>query len=182
LLGDRFAGTTQLGGEILELGKAIFHRQNSRLVIDMHLGCKRVRRDRRREDIDQAPRRMPRQQMSAADLAPLAIALLGLVVLADLIFSLSHPDRLGLPERECVHRAGGPASAVGAMAVAGGLRIARYDNRDSTAEALLGKRLLILAHGLSVRSSARHAMTLSRRRERVAAYGGRLQAGRPAAS
>jgi len=46
--------------------------------------------------------------MAAADLAPLAIALLGLVVLADLVFPLSHLDLLGLPEREGVDRAGGP--------------------------------------------------------------------------
>ena len=42
--------------------------------------------------------------MAAAGLAPLAIAPLGLVVLADLVFSLGHLDRLGLPERECVDR------------------------------------------------------------------------------
>src|SRR5439155_17302394 len=99
LLGDRLAGAARLFGEVLELGEAIFHAQHGRLVVDVHLGCKRKSRDRRRVDVDQAPLRMPRQQMAAADLAPLPVAPLVLVVLADLVFSLGHLDRLGLPER-----------------------------------------------------------------------------------
>src|SRR5437867_10717833 len=92
--------------------------------------------------------------MAAADLAPLAIAPLVLVVLADLVVSLGHLDRLGFPERECVDRAGRPAPAVGAMAVAGAYRIARDLKRDSTAEALSCEGLFILAHQLSLRLSA----------------------------
>ena len=84
--------------------------------------------------------------MAAADLAPLAIAPLVLVVLADLVFSLGHLDRLGLPERECVDRAGGPAPAGRAVAVAGAHRIAGDDNLDGTAVALPLEGLLILAH------------------------------------
>src|SRR6266513_4339716 len=93
--------------------------------------------------------------MAAADLAPLPIAPLVVVVLADLVFSLGHLDRLGLPERECVHRAGGPAPTGGAVAVASALRIARDDNRDSSAKALPFEGLFILAHEFSLRSSAR---------------------------
>src|SRR5882672_6025261 len=89
---------------------------------------------------------MPCQQMAAAGLAPLPVALLVRVVLADLVFSLRHLDRLGLPERECVDRAGGPAPAGGAVAVAGALRIARDRDLDGTAVALPFKGLLILAH------------------------------------
>ena len=83
-----------------------------------------------------ARKEVPRQQMAAADLAPLPIAPLVLVVLADLVFSLGHLDRLGPPGRERVDRARGPAPTRGAMAVASALRIACDDNRDSTAEAL----------------------------------------------
>src|SRR5947208_14154326 len=93
--------------------------------------------------------------MAAAGLAPLPVAPLVLVVLADLVFSLGHLDRLGLPERECVDRAGGPAPTGGAVAVASALRIARDDNRDSAAEALPFERLFILAHEFFLRSSAR---------------------------
>src|SRR6266480_5101698 len=88
--------------------------------------------------------------MTAADLAPLPIAPLVLVVLADLVFSLGHLDRLGLPERERVDRAGGPAPTGGAMAVASAHRIARDDNRDGAAEALTFEGLFILAHEFSL--------------------------------
>ena len=93
--------------------------------------------------------------MAAADLAPLAIALLVLVVLADLVFSLGHLDRIGVPERERVDRAGGPAPAVGAMAVAGAHRLARDGNRDGTAEALPCESLFALAHVRALRSGRR---------------------------
>src|SRR5436189_4283740 len=93
--------------------------------------------------------------MAAADLAPLPIAPLVLMVLADLVLSLGHLDRLGPPERECVDRAGGPAPTGGAMTVASARRIARYDNRDSATEALPFEGLFIRAHQFSLRSSAR---------------------------
>src|SRR6266513_513689 len=84
--------------------------------------------------------------MAAALLAPLPIAPLVLVVLADLVFSLGHLDRLGLPQREGVDRAGGPAPTGGAMAVASALRIAGDFNRHSAAVALRFEGLFIVAH------------------------------------
>lgn len=60
LLGDRLAEAAQVFGEVLEFGEAIFHVQHGRLVIDVHLGCKRKCRDRRRVDVDQTPLRVPR--------------------------------------------------------------------------------------------------------------------------
>src|ERR1035437_10943361 len=112
----------------------------------MHSGRKRKRGNRRRVDIDQTPLGVPGEQMAAADFAPLAIVVLVLVLLADLVFSLRHLDRLGLPERECVGRSGGPASAGGAVAVARALRVARDGDLDGTAVALPFEGLLILAH------------------------------------
>src|SRR5947207_12165347 len=88
--------------------------------------------------------------MAAAGLAPLPVAPLMLVVLADLVFSLGHLDRLGLPEREGVDRAGGPAPAGGAMTIASALRIPRDFNRDGAAIALPFEGLFILAHEFSV--------------------------------
>src|SRR6266516_3149027 len=106
--------------------------------------------------------------MAAADLAPLPIAPLVLVVLIDLVFSLGHLDRLGLPERECVDRAGGPAPTGGAMAVASALRIARDNDRDSAAKALPFEGLFVLAHEFSLRSRSRcdiaHSVSRSKRR------------------
>src|SRR3954469_6307504 len=84
--------------------------------------------------------------MAAADFAPLPIALLRLVVLPDVLLTFSHRDGLGLPQRERVHRAGGPAPAVRAMAVAGALGVTRHDELDRTTEALPLERLLVLAH------------------------------------
>src|SRR3954469_19052077 len=91
--------------------------------------------------------------MAAAGLAPLPIASLVGVVLADLVLSLGDLDRLGLPERERVDRAGGPAPASFAVAVAGALRIAGDFNRDGAAVALPLVGLTILAHAFSLRSS-----------------------------
>src|SRR5689334_990407 len=107
---------------------------------------------------------MPCQEMAAAGLAPLPIAPLVRVVLADLVLSLGHLDRLGLPERECVDRSGGPAPARLAMAVTGALRIPRDFNRDGAAVALPFVGLFILAHELSVRSRSRRdiVQTVSR--------------------
>src|SRR2546421_1327846 len=93
--------------------------------------------------------------MAAAGLPPLPVAPVVLVVLADLVFSLGHLDRLGLPERECVDRAGGPAPARGAMTVASALRIPRDFNRDGAAVALPFEGPFILAHEFSVRSRSR---------------------------
>src|SRR5438477_1384180 len=93
--------------------------------------------------------------MAAAGLAPLPVAPLVLVVLADLVFSLGHLDRFGLPERECVDRAGGPAPARGAVAVAGALRIPRDFNRHGAAVALPFEGPSILAHEFSLRSRSR---------------------------
>jgi hypothetical protein len=109
-----------------------------------------------------ARKEVPRQQMAAADLAPLPKAPLVLVVLADLVFSLGHLDRLGLPERECVDRARGSAPTRGAMAVASALRIACDDNGDSTAEALPFEGLFILAHEFSLRSRSRRDIAPTR--------------------
>src|SRR5436189_2581726 len=89
--------------------------------------------------------------MTAAELAPLPIAPLVQVVLADLVLSLGHLDRLGLPEREGVDRGSGPAPTGLAMAVPSPLRIARYFNRHSAAPALPLEGLFILTHEFSLR-------------------------------
>src|SRR5204863_3633021 len=114
------------------------------------------------------PLRVPRQQMAAAGLAPLPVAPLVLVVLADLVFSLGHLDRFGLPERECVDRARGPAPARGTVAVAGALRIPRDFNRDGAAVALPFEGPSIRAHEFSLRSRSRRdiAQAVSRSKRR----------------
>ena len=86
--------------------------------------------------------------MAAADFAPLPVALLRLVVLPDELLTFGHGDGLGLPQREGVDRAGGPASAVRAMAVAGADGVTRHDELDRTTEALPLERLVVLTHDI----------------------------------
>src|SRR2546423_6267975 len=102
---------------------------------------------------------MPCQQMAAAGLPPLRVAPFVRVVLADLVFPLGHLDRLGLPERERVDRARGPAPARAAMAVAGALRIPGDFNRDGAAVALAFVGLFILGHDFSLCSRSDHEIT-----------------------
>ena len=146
LLGKRLARAAHLRREVLELGQAVLHRQDGRLVVDVHAGSERERRDRRGVHVDQAPLRVARQHVAAAGLAPLAIAPVVLVVLADPVGSLRDLDCLVLPERERVDGPGRPASAGNAVAEAGALGIAFDDDLDSAAVARAFERLRILAH------------------------------------
>src|SRR3954464_15689537 len=104
--------------------------------------------------------------MPAADFAPLPIALFRLVVLPDELLTFGHGDGRGLPQRERVDRAGGPAPAVRAMAVARADRVARHDEPDRTTEALPLERLLVLTHetpsSWSVRPAIRARYRLAR--------------------
>src|SRR5438128_5746886 len=132
----------------------------------MHSRRKRKRWNRRCIDVDQTPLWVPSQQMAAADCAPLAVTALVLVVLADVVFSLRHLDRLRLPEREGVHGPGGPASTRGAVTVARALWVARDGDLDGTAVALPFEGLLILAHARvfpSCSSTRRPTATLAHR-------------------
>src|SRR4051812_40662978 len=146
LFRDRFPRTTELRGEVFELREAVLHRQDGRRVVDVDPGRERERGDRGRVDIDEVPRRVPRQEMAAAHCAPLPVALLRLVVLPDELLTFGHGDGLGLPQRERVDRAGGPAPAVGAMAVTGADGVTGHDELDRAAQALPLERLLGLTH------------------------------------
>src|SRR5207248_7626825 len=82
----------------------------------------------------------------SADLAPLAVATLVHVELADQLFTLDYLHRIRRPECECVDRTRGPAPAGDAVVVASGNRIACDDDLDGTTEALPFILLLICAH------------------------------------
>src|SRR3954470_7214320 len=99
----------------------------------MQLGRERKRGDRRCIDVDQAPLRVTREQMTSADLAPLAVGRLVHVELTDLVLTLDHLDRLRRPQSECIDGAGGPAPARNAVVVAGSRRIACDNDLDGTA-------------------------------------------------
>src|SRR5215208_2029453 len=156
LLRDRLARAAQLLREVLQLGKAVLHGKHGRRIVDVHAGFEWKVRDLRREDVDETPLRVTRHQIATAGLAPLPVGLLVLVVLADLVLALGHLDRLGLPEREGVDRAGRPAPAILAVAVAGTLGIARDFDLHGSAEALSGVRLFF-AHESSLFDALRVA-------------------------
>src|SRR5262249_15728592 len=146
LLGQGFPRAAKLRGEVLELREPVLHGQNSGLVVDVQLGGERKRRDRRRIDADHAPQRVARQQMTSAALAPLAVAQLVHVELADLLFTLDHPHRLRRPQSEGVDGASRPTPAWDAVIVAGSCRVACDDDLHGTAVAPPLIRLLFCAH------------------------------------
>jgi hypothetical protein len=89
---------------------------------------------------------MVRQQMSTADLAELSIALLGLVIDADVAFPFGELHRVGLPEAERVDRGSRPAPAGGAVTEPRGDGLAGDGELDGTTETA---SLVHLAHDSS---------------------------------
>ncbi len=75
------------------------------------------------------------EQVPAAGLAELAVALLGLVVGRKLVRSLGDLHRLGIPKGEGVHRGRAPGPAGRAVAEAHHFRLARDLDLDRAAEA-----------------------------------------------
>src|SRR5690242_21896880 len=73
--------------------------------------------------------------MAAAHRAPLPIALLVLVVLADVLRPLGHGHGVGGPQRERIDRTGGPTPTVRAMAVAGAGGLTPHDEPDRATQA-----------------------------------------------
>src|SRR4051794_7750381 len=78
LFRNGLAPAAELGGEVLELGQAVAHRQHGLGVVDVHAGPEGDSRDGRSENVDQAERRMVGHQVPAALRAELALAELGL--------------------------------------------------------------------------------------------------------
>src|SRR5438552_9316642 len=113
----------------------------------MHAGLVRKVRDHRRVHVDQRPLRMVGEEMPAAGLAPLALAVRRLGERSDLVRAARDAQGVGLPEREGIHRAGRPLAARLAMAVAHGRRLAAHRELHGTAEAaaVVG---LVFCHGL----------------------------------
>src|SRR5262245_37200662 len=105
--------------------------------------------------------------MTPTGLAPLPVGPVVRGVLLDLVLSLRHIDRLGLPERERVDRAGGPAPARLAMAVSGALRLPCDLDGDRAAVAL--PLVGLITHQLSPRSRSGRgaARAVSRNQFRV---------------
>ena len=122
LFRDCLAGAAKLGRKILQLGQAVPHGQHRFGVVDMHARSEGEARDRRREHIDQAQRRMMGQEVSAALRTILTLAVLGLLELCDMLGPGYDLHGLRHPHREGVYGRAGPRSTGAAVAIAHGLR------------------------------------------------------------
>jgi hypothetical protein len=133
--GDDLARAAELGGEVLELGQAVAHRQHRLGVVDVDARLEIEARNRRREDIDQAERRMLGQQMAAALRAVAALAEPGLREGRGMLGSGRDPHRVRPPQAERIDRPARPRAAGAAMAVAHGFRRAGDLELDRATEA-----------------------------------------------
>jgi hypothetical protein len=124
LFGDHFAGTAELGREVLELRQTVLHAQNRFAVIDVHAGRECQAGDRGGKNVHQPQRRMVGHQMAAAFGAISALAERGLGKGRDMLGAFGNFHGFGLPETEGIDRAAGPGPAGPAMAISHGFRIA----------------------------------------------------------
>src|SRR2546426_9081921 len=102
LLREGLARSTHLLGQVLHLGEAVLDAKDGLCVVDVKLRLVVIARDRCGVYVDQPPQRVIGQQVSAAGLAELAVALFGLVVDANAVLALGDLHRVGFPEAECV--------------------------------------------------------------------------------
>src|SRR5690242_16055127 len=105
-------------------------------------------------------------EMAAAFAAILPLAHRRLLERGDMLGAAGDAHRLGLPEREGVHRAARPGAAGAAMAIAHRFRRAGRFEMDGAAETFAfvcrhGRELLSLSDGLSVSGAAGAASSRS---------------------
>src|SRR5438034_1390900 len=100
----------------------------------MHARLERQIRNDRGVYIGESHPGMLGENMPAAELAPLAIARFGLVIRADVFRATGDTYGVGLPKREGIHRARGPASTRVAMAVAHGDGLSAHGELDGSAK------------------------------------------------
>ena len=140
---------------VLHLGQPVTHRQHGLLVVDVHRGLERKGGDGRRVDVGEAEAGVLGEHVSAAGRAPAAQTRRSEVEGAQRSGALRHLDLLGLPQRERVHRAGRPAAARVAVAVAH--RGGRADDLhfDGAAEAAPGMGSIVRHETLSFQVAGR---------------------------
>src|SRR5689334_8884705 len=102
LLRHALAGSTELGGKVLELRETIPHRQHGLGVVDVHTGLERQRRQRGSKHIDQSERRMVGQEMPTALFAVLPLAYRRLLECVNVLGTGRDAERRRLPKRESV--------------------------------------------------------------------------------
>ncbi len=121
LFGDDIAGTAEFRREVLQLRQAVAHGQHGLGIVDVNAGNEVECRERGREHVHEAERRMIGHQVAAAFRAILALAERCLGEGRDVLGSRFDPHGSGLPKAEGVHRPPGPGTARPAMTIAHGL-------------------------------------------------------------
>ena len=102
LLRHLLAGSPKLGREVLQLGKAIPHRQNRLDVVDVHTRLERQRRQRSGEHVDQSERGVVGQEMPTALFTILPLADRCFLERTNVLGTGRDPDPRRLPKREGV--------------------------------------------------------------------------------
>src|SRR5438034_3028456 len=134
LFGNGSARAAHCLGHVLLLGHPVLDRQHRFLIVHVHAGLERQIRNDRGVYIGESHPGMLGENMSAAELAPLAIARLGLVVRADVLRATGDTYGVGLPKCAGIHRARAPVSTRVTMAVAHGDRLSAHGELDGSAK------------------------------------------------
>src|SRR5439155_26070676 len=100
LFGNGSARAAHFLGHVLLLRHAVLDGQDRFLIVHVHAGSERQIRNDGGVHIGETHPGMLGKNMSAAELAPLAIARLGLVVRADVLRATGDAYGVGLPKRE----------------------------------------------------------------------------------
>src|SRR5207244_1241397 len=134
LFGNGRARAAHFLGHVLLLRHAVLDRQYRFLIMHVHTRPERQIRNDGGVYIGESHRGMLGENMSAAELAPLAIARFGLVIRADVFRATGDTYGVGLPQCEGIHRTRGPASTRVAMAVTHGDRLSAHGELDGSAK------------------------------------------------
>lgn len=103
LLRNAFATPAHFRWEVLHLRQTIFHGQYSFSIVDVNTRRKSLAWDRGSVNIHQPPMRMKCHEMPSTLGAELAIAFLGLLVVANKFLPTRNPNVLVLEQREGVN-------------------------------------------------------------------------------
>src|ERR1700694_5916908 len=112
----------------------------------MHSGLERQIRNDRGVYIGKSHPRMLSENVSPAELAPLAIALSGLVISVDVLRAAGDTYGVRIPKREGIDRARGPAPTRVAVAVGQGVRLSADGELDGAAKTRSAVAVFVAHH------------------------------------
>src|SRR5258705_7884084 len=122
LVRHHLTAAAELGGEILQLGQAVPHRQDGLGIVDMDSRRESQRGNGRRKNVHETQWRMFGHQMTSAFQAIFALAGARLREGRDMFLTGGNSYRLRLPQAECVHGTARPRPARTAVTIGHGFR------------------------------------------------------------